>query len=108
MGFESFVEGAEGWVAVGSNIMPSALAKLFELTVDDENYRAARAVYREVLPIIRLVAGHRYVSGSKAALELIGHPVGAPRPPRLQLQDSEMSEVRNALTSVGLLPQTVG
>lgn len=24
MGFESFVEGAEGWVAVGSNIMPAA------------------------------------------------------------------------------------
>ena len=107
MGFESFVEGAEGWVAVGSNILPSKLAKLFELTVNDEDYGAARDVYREILPIIRLVSGHRYVSGSKAALELIGHSVGCPRPPRLQLPDSEMPEVRRALALVGLLPESV-
>lgn len=107
MGFESFVEGAEGWVAVGSNIMPAALAKLFTLTAVDEDYHAARALYREVLPIIRLVAGHRYVSGSKAALELIGMPMGAPRAPRLPLPENEMSEVRASLSSVGLLPRHV-
>jgi 4-hydroxy-tetrahydrodipicolinate synthase len=107
MGFESFVEGAEGWVAVGSNIMPAALAKLFTLTADDEDYHAARALYREVLPIIRLVAGHRYVSGSKAALDLIGMPMGAPRAPRLPLPENEMGEVRAALSSVGLLPRHV-
>ncbi|MEM6381930.1 MAG: dihydrodipicolinate synthase family protein [Pseudomonadota bacterium] len=107
MGFESFVEGADGWVAVGSNIMPAALAKLFTLTADDEDYRAAKALYREVLPIIRLVAGHRYVSGSKAALNLIGYPMGVPRPPRLPLPQSEMAEVEAALTAVGLLPRNV-
>ena len=107
MGFESFVEGAEGWVAVGSNIMPAALAKLFTLTADDEDYHAARALYREVLPIIRLVAGHRYVSGSKAALDLIGNPMGAPRPPRLPLPKAELGEIKDALSSVGLLPRSV-
>lgn len=104
MGFESFVEGAEGWVAVGSNIMPAALARLFTLTADDKAYDAARALYREILPIIRLVAGHRYVSGSKAALELIGQPMGAPRAPRLPLPEAEMGDVRRALAAVGLLP----
>lgn len=107
MGFESFVEGAEGWVAVGSNITPAALAKLFTLTADNEDYHAARALYREVLPIIRLVAGHRYVSGSKAALDLIGYPMGAPRPPRLPLPAAELEDVKAALSSVGLLPQSV-
>ncbi|MFK7996568.1 MAG: dihydrodipicolinate synthase family protein [Granulosicoccus sp.] len=106
MGFESFVEGAEGWVAVGSNIMPAALAKLFTLTADDKDYDVARALYREVLPIIRLVAGHRYVSGSKAALNLMGQPVGAPRAPRLPLPDAEWVEVKQALSSVGLLPSS--
>jgi len=104
MGFESFVAGAEGWVAVGSNIMPAALAKIFTLTADDEDYRASRALYREVLPIIRLIGGHRYVSGSKAALELIGQPMGGPRPPRLPLPVAELNEVKAALTSVGLFP----
>jgi 4-hydroxy-tetrahydrodipicolinate synthase len=106
MGFESFVEGAEGWVAVGSNIMPAAMARLFTLTADDEDYHAARALYRQLLPIIRLVGGHRYVAGSKAALGMIGQPVGDPRPPRLPLPESEMGDVRAALTAVGLLPQT--
>ena len=92
------LENNFGWKASDFNLK----------SVDDENYREARALYREVLPIIRLVAGHRYVSGSKAALSLIGHSVGAPRPPRLQLPEAEMSEVRDALTSVGLLVQTVG
>jgi 4-hydroxy-tetrahydrodipicolinate synthase len=105
MGFESFVEGAEGWVAVGSNILPGKLARLFTLTADDEDYHAARALYREVLPIIRLVAGHRYVSGSKAALGMIGIPMGQPRPPRLPLPEAEMPEARAALGAVGLLPE---
>lgn len=108
MGFESFVEGAEGWVAVGSNIMPTAMARLFSLTVDEQDYDAARALYRKILPIIRLVAGHRYVSGSKAALELIGQPMGAPRAPRLPLPEAEMDEVTEALRAVGLLPLQSG
>ncbi|MEM1428398.1 MAG: dihydrodipicolinate synthase family protein [Pseudomonadota bacterium] len=107
MGFESFVEGAEGWVAVGSNIMPAACARLFTLTADEEDYGAARALYRELLPIIRLVGGHRYVAGSKAALALIGQPVGGPRPPRLPLPEAEIAEVEAALSAVGLLPQNV-
>ncbi|TFL18492.1 dihydrodipicolinate synthase family protein [Jannaschia formosa] len=107
MGFESFVEGAEGWVAVGSNILPKALARLFTLTADEEDYHAARALYREVLPIIRLVAGHRYVSGSKAALDMLGMPMGGPRPPRLPLPESEMGEVRAALKAVGAMPEAV-
>lgn len=105
MGFESFVEGAQGWVAVGSNILPAALARLFTLTVDEQDYDAARALYKEVLPIIRLVAGHRYVSGSKVALQMMGQPVGAPRPPRLPLPDNEWAEAEAALKAVGALPQ---
>lgn len=107
MGFESFVEGAEGWVAVGSNIMPAALAKLFTLTANDKDYDAARALYRHVLPIIRLVAGHRYVSGSKAALKLIDQPMGEPRAPRLPLPEAELIEVQQALAAVGLTPSVV-
>ena len=102
MGFESFVEGADGWVAVGSNILPKASAKLFALTADTQDYDAARALYRQILPVIRLVGGHRYVSASKAALGLMGFAMGAPRAPRLPLPEREMAEVRTALDAVGL------
>ena len=103
MGFESFVNGAVGWVAVGSNIMPAAFARLFTLTVVEKDYDGARALYREILPIIRLVGGHRYVSATKAALALIGYDLGEPRAPRLPLPASEMPVLRAALEAVGLL-----
>ena len=105
MGYESFCNGAEGWVAVGSNLMPAEFARLFELTADEEDHRAARALYARILPVIRLVGGHRYVSATKAALELMGRPVGPPRAPRLPLPVEEMDEVRAALSAVGLLPR---
>jgi 4-hydroxy-tetrahydrodipicolinate synthase len=35
LGYESFWLGAEGWVAVCSNILPKDSARLFELVADD-------------------------------------------------------------------------
>lgn len=103
MGFESFVNGAEGWVAVGSNILPRDCARLFTLTADQQDYDAARALYARILPVIRLVGGHRYVSATKKALDLMGLPTGAPRSPRLPLPEADMPELRAALAAVGLL-----
>lgn len=103
MGFESFLEGAEGWVAVGSNIMPREMAELFSLWADRRDFDGAKALYHRVLPVIRLVAGHRYVSGSKAALAMMGRPVGGPRPPRLPLPEAELASVAEALTRAGVV-----
>ena len=102
LGFESFVEGAEGWVAVGSNIMPKAFARLFVLTADEQDYAAARALYKKILPVIRMVGGHHYVSATKAALSLMGRDVGAPRPPRLAATEDQAAEIAAALTALGL------
>lgn len=107
MGFESFVEGADGWVAVGSNILPAASAKLFTLTADDQDYDAARTLYRQMMPVIRLVGGHRYVSATKAALGLMGFAMGNPRAPRLPLPASDLAELRAALDAVGVLAERV-
>jgi 4-hydroxy-tetrahydrodipicolinate synthase len=104
LGFESFVEGAEGWVSVGSNIMPAAFAELFTLTADTRDYDAARALYKKVLPVIRMVGGHHYVSASKAALGMMGHGVGAPRPPRLPSPPAYQAQIRQVLDDLDLIP----
>lgn len=106
MGFESFVNGAVGWVAVGSNVMPNAFARLYELTVVEQDFDKARDLYRFLLPMIRLVGGHRYVAASKSALAMIDQPMGEPRSPRLPTPADEIDEVRLVLQSVGLLPAT--
>lgn len=102
MGFESFVNGAEGWVAVGSNIMPAAFARMFTVTADDKDLDAARALYAQILPVIRLVGGHRYVSATKTALNLMGFAVGEPRSPRLPTPPDEMPALRAALDAAGV------
>jgi len=102
MGFESFLAGAQGWVAVGSNIMPGEMADIFTLWADQRDFDAAQALYKKVLPVIRLVGGQRYVTASKAALESMGRYVGGPRPPRLPLPEQQWSEVRDALRQSGV------
>lgn len=103
MGYESFLSGATGWVAVGSNIMPKEFQQLFTMTYDEQNLDEAREIYTKILPIIRLVGGHRYVSATKAALNKIGKPVGLPRSPRLPLPIDDLPMLDDALRLAGVL-----
>ena len=100
LGFESFVEGAAGWVAVASNVAPAPLARLFTLVADDNNIPEARALYLKYLPLIEAVGGQRYVAGTKALLTHMGFSAGHPRPPRLPLPasvDAEMAAIVRSL-----------
>lgn len=85
LGFESFVEGAQGWVAVASNVAPGPLATLFSLVADEGRVKDAHALYLRWLPVIEAVGGQRYVAASKALLGHMGLDVGLPRPPRMPL-----------------------
>ena len=85
LGFESFVEGACGWVAVASNVMPAEMSRLFALSQDGADIKAARQLYHDCLPVIEFVGGQTYVAGSKSLLRRMGFEVGLPRPPRLPL-----------------------
>src|ERR1700677_4735621 len=85
LGFESFLDGAGGWVAVASIVIPGPLARLFDLAANEHNVLDARALYLEYLPLIEFVGGQAYVAGTKALLAHMGMPVGPPRPPRLLL-----------------------
>lgn len=85
LGFESFVMGAQGWVAVASNVAPGVMARIFTLTADEKKYDEARALYLEWLPIIQAVGGQAYVAGSKSLLNHMGFAAGQPLPPRLPL-----------------------
>ena len=85
LGFESFVEGAIGWVAVASNVAPGPMARLFELVADEGRIKEGHALYLHWLPVIEAVFGQRYVGGTKALLTHMGFAAGAPRPPRLPM-----------------------
>ena len=103
LGYESFWLGAQGWVAVCSNLIPQMSARLFELVADHQDMDQALALYKKMLPIVKWVGGHRYVAASKDALEMMGLPVGKPRAPRLPLPAADAAELRGALDRLGLL-----
>jgi 4-hydroxy-tetrahydrodipicolinate synthase len=102
MGFESFLAGAQGWVAVASNVVPRESARLFSLWADERDFDGAGALYAQILPVIRLVGGPRFVSASKAALAMMGRDVGKPRPPRLPLPRDQLAMVDEALRLAGV------
>jgi 4-hydroxy-tetrahydrodipicolinate synthase len=102
LGFESFVEGAQGWVAVASNVVPAAMARIFSLVADDQAIAKARELYLEYLPVIEFVGGQAYVAGTKALLGHMGFAAGNPRPPRLPLAAAQDEVARALVRSYGL------
>jgi 4-hydroxy-tetrahydrodipicolinate synthase len=102
LGFESFVEGASGWVAVASNVAPKALARLFTLVADENRIPEARDLYLTYLPLIEAVGGQRYVAGTKSLLTHMGFAAGHPRPPRLPLPAAVDAEMAGIVKALGL------
>ena len=102
MGYESFLNGAVGWTAVGCNLMPRAFSDMYRHCVEKIDLDAARDLYQKILPVIELVGQHRYVSTTKKALELMGLPVGPPRPPRLPASGEDSAWVERTVRELGL------
>jgi len=102
LGFESFVMGAAGWVAVASNVAPGPMARIFELAADEGRIDEARALYLKWLPIIQAVGGQAYVAGSKSLLTHMGFEAGAPRPPRLPLPEAQDRAMKRLVENFGL------
>ncbi len=102
LGYESFFLGAEGWVAVCSNVVPRLSAQLFEASADRRDPAEARAIHQQLVDLLWWVGGPRYVAGTKAALEMIGMSAGPPRAPRLPLPAAMRPELREVLRRLDL------
>ncbi|MBB3610001.1 4-hydroxy-tetrahydrodipicolinate synthase [Rhizobium sp. BK602] len=102
LGFESFVMGAEGWVAVASNVAPGPMARIFELVANEKKIDEARALYLKWLPVIQAVGGQAYVAGSKSLLTHMGFGAGVPRPPRLPLPAAQDAAMKKLVLDFGL------
>jgi len=103
LGFESFVEGAQGWVAVASNVVPAEMARIFSLVADHGAIKEARELYLKYLPVIEFVGGQAYVAGSKALLGHMGFAAGSPRPPRLPLPAAQDAAARALVKTFDLV-----
>lgn len=100
--WESYLAGAKGYSSVMSNIAPGLSARTFTETVDGDA-ALGRDLYLRSLPLINALAGDLYVSATKAAMWMIGRPMGDPRPPRLPLPPEPEARLRAILTDLELL-----
>jgi len=88
LALEMFAMGIRGWVAAPSNVIPKQCVKLYELAVVRKDMEKARELYFKILPFFAALESGQFVQYVKAALEILGRSIGAPRPP-LRLPDKE-------------------
>ena len=98
--FESFLDGAEGWVSGAANIIPGRCLELYELTMKGEIEKARELWYR-FLPIgdMSEIDG-LFVQLLKQGSGILGRPLGKPRPPMLPLVGDDLKRLKEALELV--------
>ena len=95
MGYESYLNGADGWVSVPSNLLPNECSEIYRNIRVKKNFTKAKKLYDQVTPIIKLVGGHYYVAATKYMLNLMGFDVGKPLLPRLDLNLKNKKECQS-------------
>jgi dihydrodipicolinate synthase/N-acetylneuraminate lyase len=93
---EGFLAGATGWIAGMTNVIPRESVRLYDL-IKAGSIDEANALYRDFLPLLRFDAQPYLVQAMKYACELVGHPLGPTRPPRLSLDDAVKRSIEQAL-----------
>jgi 4-hydroxy-tetrahydrodipicolinate synthase len=103
LGYESAWLGAQGWVAVCSNLAPRLSTEMFAAAHERADRETARALYRRLTPLLPWVGGPRYVSGTKAGFQLMGMDMGPPRAPRLPLPAADVPALEKVLRGLDLI-----
>ncbi len=102
MGYESYLNGADGWVSVPSNLLPNECTKIYETIKIKKDYASAKKIYDKITPIIKIVGGHHYVAATKYILNLMGFNVGKPLLPRLDLSSKKKQECQKIFRNLNL------
>lgn len=108
--FEGLCHGAHGWISGIPSIVPRAARELYDTIALRGDLPSARLQWRRLAPLMRLVfAGHISGSGQaphwlsimKAALNMIGPPVGDPLPPVQPLDQATTDRLAGILRDLG-------
>ena len=97
--------GGRGYISLTAPIHPPHDLRIWEL-LEGGRHDEARAMHDRVCePLRQFCEKSRQRSGGyrviKGMMEVMGHPVGPPRPPTLPLDAQEMAELQDLLGSFG-------
>lgn len=100
LAFPALVAGCPGLIWGGVNATPKEAVRLYEL-VTKGDLKAATTLWKTLLPAQIFYWTHDYNSSIKAATNLLGGNVGICRKPALPLPESELAELKAALSALG-------
>ncbi len=111
--FEGLCHGAHGWISGIPSTVPAAAKRLYEAIAVRGDLAAARDIWRRLAPLMRLQfqayhakgEGAHWFSTMKAALNMIGPPVGDPEPPVEPLPASIRPTLAGMLRELGYTVQ---
>jgi 4-hydroxy-tetrahydrodipicolinate synthase len=95
-----FLAGARATVWGAPNATPEACVRLWELTVAELDLQAARELWDTLFPVMRFFEQNGYVQAVKAATNLRGVNIGAPRHPALPLTSEQLAELEPLLAAL--------
>jgi 4-hydroxy-tetrahydrodipicolinate synthase len=96
LALESFMLGADGWVAGLVVAFPRETLRIWELAQAGQ-WQQAREIYEWFLPLLHLDVGPKFVQQIKLVEALMGTGSARVRAPRLQLSNQEANEVEQVL-----------
>ena len=107
--FEGLCHGSHGWISGIPSTVPGAARRLYELIAIEGNLLDARILWQKLAPLMRLQfqayhskgEGAHWFSTMKAALNMIGPPVGDPQLPIQPLPEAHRKTLADMLVNLG-------
>lgn len=94
--------GAVGVISVASHVAGERMAQMIDLA-ETGDVAGARKIHHELIPVYQGLFLTTSPIPVKAALALVGQPVGPPRLPLVPATDEEAARIRKALEDGGVL-----
>jgi 4-hydroxy-tetrahydrodipicolinate synthase len=105
---DAYILGADGWVP--NAYYPAEAQEIHRLCVEKHDFAAAKTFYdQRLLPILKfaqeqiITSPSAYIAIQKAAFELLGFKVGAPRAPLFPLDEKGKKQLAEQMKKTGLL-----
>jgi len=94
--------GGKGVISVLANIAPKLTHDMVQYYLDG-NVEESRKIQIQMIPLIKALFCEVNPIPVKAALELMGYPVGSCRMPLTSIEDNHLELLRKEMKNVGLL-----